>query len=93
MNETQVSEPKTIGMFGIDLAARKADFEAKHGKGIEHEFQQLGRELEPIYGKRIWAVFHTPRGTEANVRRAAEICRQRGKAGNFGYLIGVLRRL
>ncbi len=54
-------------------------------ESIEHEFQQLGRELEPVYGKRIWAVFHEPKGTEANVRRAAEICRERKKVGNFAY--------
>lgn len=93
MDEIQTAAPKTIGMFAVDLEKRRADFEAQHGKGVEHEFQQLGKELEPIYGKRIWAVFHQPKGTEANVRRAAEICRERGKGGNFAYFMGVLRNL
>ena len=74
--------------FSLDLDKRRADFEATHGKGIEHEFQALGRELEPIYGKRIWAVFTLPKGTEANVRRAHEICQRRKKAGNFAYFFG-----
>jgi hypothetical protein len=83
---------KTIGAFGIDLKKRRADFEASHGKGIDHEFQQLGKELEPIFGKRIWAVFHTPNGTEANVRQAYEICKKRGKV-KYDYFRGVLKNL
>jgi hypothetical protein len=85
-------QSKTIGAFSIDLKKRRAEFEAAHGKGIEHEFQQLGKELEPIFGKRIWAVFHMPKGTEANVRRAYEICKQRGKT-SYAYFCGVLRNL
>jgi hypothetical protein len=86
------AHPKTIGAFDIDVDKRRAEFEGKHGKGIEHEFQQLGKELEPIFGKRIWAVFHTPKGTEANVRRAYEICKKRGKV-KYDYFRGVLRNL
>jgi hypothetical protein len=84
--------PKPVGMFAIDLDQRLAEFEAKHGKGIDYEFQQLGRELEPIFGKRIWAMFHEPKGTEANVRRAYDICKQRGIV-TFAYFRGVLKRL
>ena len=86
------TQPKQIHMFSLDLDKRRAEFEATHGKGIEHEFQQLGKELEPIFGKRIWAVFHTPKGTEANVRRAYEICKKRGKI-SYEYFRGVLRKL
>jgi hypothetical protein len=93
ITETQDhAAPKTIAMFGLELTRRRADFEATHGKGIEHEFQALGKELEPIFGKRIWAVFHTPKGTEANVRRAYEICKKRGKV-KYDYFRGVLRNL
>jgi hypothetical protein len=61
-------------------------------EGIEHEFQALGRELEPIFGKRIWAVFHMPKCTEANVRKAYEICKNRGKI-SYAYFRGVIRNL
>jgi hypothetical protein len=32
-------------MFSLHLEKRRAEFEAAHGKSIEHEFQQLGKEL------------------------------------------------
>ena len=84
--------PKPLSMFSLDLDKHRAEFETTHGKGIEHEFQQLGKELEPIFGKRIWAVFHTVKGTEANVRRVYEICKKRGKV-SYDYFRGVLRKL
>jgi DNA replication protein DnaD len=84
--------PKPLSMFSLNLDKRRADFEAENGKGIEHEFQAIGKELEPIFGKRIWAVFHTPKGTEANVRRAYEICKKRGKV-SYDYFRGVLKNL
>jgi hypothetical protein len=58
----QFAAPKPLSMFSLDLDKRRAEFEAENGKGIEHEFQALGRELEPIFGKRIWAVFHNGQG-------------------------------
>lgn len=91
-NQLGFGAPKQIGMFSLDLDKRRAEFEASHGTSIEHEFQQLGKELEPIFGKRIWAVFHMPKCTEANVRRAYEICKKRGKV-SYDYFRGVLRNL
>ena len=72
-------KPKQIGSFEIDLAARKAEFEAQNGTGIDHEFQKIGKELEPIFGKRIWADFHRSGYTEAKIKAAFEICKKRGK--------------
>src|SRR5215204_6337676 len=93
ISETQDhAQPKTMGQFGLDLDNRRAEFEAAHGKGIEHEFQALGRELEPIFGKRIWAVFHIPKCTGANVRKAYEICKNLGKI-SYAYFRGVIRNL
>jgi hypothetical protein len=84
--------PKPISLFSLDLDKRRADFEAENGKGIEHEFQQLGKELEPIFGKRIWADFHRAGVTEAKIRRAYEICKERGKL-SYAYFRGVLKNL
>ena len=51
--------PQKIGSFEIGLAARKTDFDATTGgKKIEYDFQEIGVELEPIFGKQIWADFH-----------------------------------
>jgi hypothetical protein len=86
-------KPKQIGSFEIDLAAREAAFEAENGTRIEHEFQKVGKELKPIYGKRIWADFHRKGCTEAKIRRAHEICVKRKKSGNYPYFRGVLRSL
>jgi hypothetical protein len=85
--------PKGIGSFSIDLAARKAAYEAEKRKKIEYEFQEVAMELEPIYGKRICTDFHRKSCTEAKIRRAHEICVKRGKSGNYPYFRGVLRKL
>ena len=81
-----------IGAFSIDLAARKAEFKAAGGKGVEHEFQAVGKGLEPIFGKRIWADFHRAGITEAKVRQAFNICKKRGKI-DYAYFRGVIKRL
>jgi hypothetical protein len=83
---------KRVGAFGIDLAARKAQFDAAGGKGVDHEFQAIGRELEPIFGKRIWADFHRAGYTEAKIRQAFEICKKRGKI-RYDYFRGILKKL
>ena len=84
--------PKPISMFSLDLEKRRAEFEAQHGKCIEHEFQQLGRELEPIFGTRIWADFHRAGTIEAKGRRAYEICKKREMV-KYPLFRGVLRNL
>ena len=47
-DDPQTPELKTVSLFPLDLEKRRANFEAANGKGIEHEFQLLGKELEPI---------------------------------------------
>ena len=64
---------------------------SKVGK-IDYEFQALGVELQPIYGKVIWTLFHKKGMTEAKIRDAAKIAKSRGKE-NFPYLIGILKKL
>ena len=91
--EQTYTPPKQLGMFSLNLAERKAQFEAENGKGIEYEFQELGKKLEKFYGKRIWAVFCTLEGTEANVKKAHAACVRYGKVGNFAYFRGVLKKL
>jgi hypothetical protein len=86
-------KPKKIGSFEINLAARKAAFDAQTGgKKIEHDFQEIGVELEPIFGKRIWADFHRAGYTEAKIRQAFEICKKRGKI-KYDYFRSILKRL
>ena len=85
--------PKKIGSFEIGLAARKTDFDdTTGGKKIEYDFQEIGVELEPIFGKRIWADFHRAGYTEAKIKQAFEICKKRGKI-KYEYFRGVLKRL
>jgi len=57
-----------------------------------YEFQDLGSELQPIYGKGVWGLFTKVGVTENKVRDAHKICRERGIT-TLGYLIGVLKRL
>jgi hypothetical protein len=92
LDNQDFGKPKQVGSFSIDLAARKAAFEAAGGKGVEHEFQAIGKELEPVFGKRIWADFHRAGITEAKVKQAFEICKKRGKI-RYDYFRGILKKL
>jgi len=56
------------------------------------EWQVLGKELEPIYGKGIYVIFHKVGFTESKIRDAHKICQQKGIT-KIGYLIGVIKRL
>ena len=64
---------------------------SKGGK-IDYEFQALGVELQPIYGKVVWTLFYKKGMTEAKIRDAAKIAKSRGKE-SFGYLVGILKKL
>ena len=64
---------------------------SKGGK-IDYEFQALGVELQPIYGKVIWTLFHKKGMTEAKIRDAAHIAKNRGKE-TFPYLVGIIKKL
>ena len=65
--------------------------EPKKGR-FDFEFQQLGVELEPIYGKGVWTLPYKPNFTEYKIREAHRICQQRGIT-TLGYLIGVVNKL
>jgi len=56
------------------------------------EFQELGEQLQPIYGKAIWSIFYQPYATEYKVREAHKIAQQRGIT-KLAYLIGIIRKL
>ena len=58
----------------------------------DFEYQELGVELEPIYGKGIWSVFYLPYVTEYKVRQAHEIAKKRGIT-KLSYLVGIVKRL
>ncbi len=58
----------------------------------EFEFQEVGVELEPYYGKLIWTVFYRADATERRVREAHKVCLKK-KIFNIAYLIGVMKRL
>lgn len=59
---------------------------------IKYEYQVLGQELSPIYGKAIWSLFYKPFVTEYKVRKAHEIARKRGII-SYAYLVGIVKRL
>ncbi len=58
----------------------------------DYEFQELGVELEPIYGKLIWTIFYKPNVTEYKVRQAHRICQQKGKKSVW-YLLAVVKNM
>lgn len=62
------------------------------GPKIEFEFQELCLEMEKIYGKLVWTLPYKRGFTEKRIRKAHEICKNKGKEG-FPYLMGVLNKL
>lgn len=59
---------------------------------VEHEFQELGLELQPIYGKAIWSLFYKKGFTEHKIREAHKIAEARGIT-KLSYLIGIVKKL
>ncbi len=59
---------------------------------FNYEFQELGVLLQPIYGKRIWGLFHKVGYTEWKIKEAHRIATERGIT-SFGYLVGIIKRL
>lgn len=56
---------------------------------VKYEFQEIGKELQPIYGKLIWTLFYKPGFTEFKIREAHKIA-QRRKITSIRYLIGII---
>lgn len=66
-------------------------FDIKEDKRkISYEFQQIGLELEPVYGKVIWALFYKYHIDK--IKDAVKIARQRGKE-TYPYLVGIIKKL
>lgn len=66
-------------------------FETKKSeKKIDFEFQQLGIELEPFYGKVIWSMFY--RYPLVKIQDAHKVCVERGIT-KLAFLIGVMNKL
>lgn len=59
---------------------------------FNHEFQELGTLMEPIYGRKVWSLFYRAGMTEQKIRKAFEIAQKRNNL-TFGYLIGILKKL
>lgn len=64
-------------------------FKAKKKK-IDYEFQQLGIELEPLYGKAIWAMFY--KWPLVKIKDAHKVCVNKGIT-KIPFLIGVMKNL
>jgi len=64
----------------------------KQKNKIDFEFQELGLELEPFYGKVIWSLFHKVGMTEQKIRDAHKIAEKRGVT-KFPYLLGIIKNL
>lgn len=62
----------------------------KTEKKIDYEFQQMGIELEPFYGKVIWSLFY--KYPLEKIRDAHKVCVERGVM-KLAYLIGVIKNL
>ena len=62
--------------------------ETKH----KHEFQEIGEELQKVYGKAIWPLFYKIGFTEFKIRKAHEIAQKRGVT-SIKYLIGIINKL
>jgi hypothetical protein len=62
----------------------------KESRKIEYEFQQLGIEMQPMYGKAVWSLFY--KYPLSKIKDADKICRERGIT-KIPYLIGVIKRL
>lgn len=62
-------------------------------KKIDYEFQEIGLELERIFGKenkkRIWPIFYQKGMTEDRVRRAINEYNKR----RFSYFIWILNKI
>lgn len=88
---TKMEEPNTLFTIGEIIKIP----EARESK-FQYEFQELGVELEPYYGKLIWTIFWrlgNKKGfTPYQIRKAHEICQKKGNL-TFPYLVGVLKRL
>lgn len=59
---------------------------------INFEFQEIGKQLEPIYGKLIWTLFYKPWANEYKIKKAHEIAQARGIT-KINYLIGIIKKL
>ena len=72
-----------------NLKNPQSEFPEKKTKH-KYEYQELGTELEPYYGKRIWQLFYRVGFTEYKIRKAHEQCLKYKKT-NIGYLITVIK--
>lgn len=69
----------------------KMKFEPKiPKKKVDFEFQQIGIELEPYYGKAIWPIFY--KFHLEKIKDAHKVCTKKGIT-NIKYLIGVMKKL
>ena len=57
---------------------------------VEFEFQALGLEMEPYYGKAVWGLFY--KHPVPKIRDAHKIAIERGHT-ELAYLIGILKKL
>lgn len=63
---------------------------AKAEKRVDFEFQQVGIELEPFYGKAIWPMFY--KYQLVKILDAHKVC-VKNKIFTLAYLIGVMKKL
>ena len=59
-------------------------------KKVDFEFQQVGIELEPLYGKGIWQMFH--KYSLVKIKDAHKVCVKKGIT-KISFLVGVIKRL
>lgn len=62
----------------------------QEGPKINYSFQEIGVEMQKVYGKKVWSIFY--KHPEGKIREAWKIANQRGIL-SFGYLLGILNKL
>lgn len=66
---------------------------AEHYKGVKHEFQGIGKDMQEFFPKsqnaRIWASFYKYKLED--IKYAFNVCKDRN-VQNMSYLIGVIKR-
>jgi len=60
------------------------------GPKIDWSFQEIGVEMQKVYGKKVWSLFY--KYPEGKIREAWKVAQKR-KILSFNYLIGIINNL
>jgi len=78
-----------LGNYIELLEERRVEYKKTHREKIEHEFQEVGIELEKYFGKGLWWLFY--KYHLDSIKKAFAICKK-NDIKNPNYLLGCLKR-